>query len=182
MRYALADSTGRIAAFYADDVHGPRTIQIPDPNWKAPAAPDPLPKNYVAPSAPLVSAPNPACTIPVAAVEITDAQWQDAVVNPGKYTVQNGVIVAASVWPTPEMVSAQAWTTYKAQAAAALSKSDTTVARISEAIALGVTSWTATDVVTWMKYRRALRAILSQTQPASVPTALPSAPAYPAGT
>ena len=37
--------------------------------------------------------------IPHGAVEITEDQWQDALANPGKYTIINEVFTAAAVWP-----------------------------------------------------------------------------------
>jgi hypothetical protein len=65
------------------------------------------------------------------------------------------------------------------QAAAALDASDTTMHRIGEAVALALTSWTTADVVTFVTWRRALRAIVDGSSSA---TTLPARPAYPAGT
>jgi hypothetical protein len=50
--------------------------------------------------------------------------------------------------------------------------------RIAEAVVLGLNAWTGADVVAWVAYRRELRAIAGGA-PAS---ALPTKPAYPAGT
>lgn len=61
-----------------------------------------------------------------------------------------------------------------------LSDSDVTMNRISEAVILGLNTWTATDVVAWVNYRRALRNIINGTDTTS--TAIPTKPAYPAGT
>lgn len=61
---------------------------------------------------------------------------------------------------------------------AALDASDTTMFRVSEAVSLGTTTLIAADVVAWVSYRRALRALLS----AETITAIPARPAYPAGT
>ncbi|MDA8092360.1 MAG: hypothetical protein M0T84_00345 [Betaproteobacteria bacterium] len=88
--------------------------------------------------------------------------------------------VTASWPPSPTM--AQQWAAYQAEARAALSDSDTTMHRIAEGVALGTTSWTAADVVQWANFRRSLRAILSQAQPTTIPTALPPKPPYPVGT
>ena len=74
------------------------------------------------------------------------------------------------------------WTEYQRQALAALSATDITVARISEAVALGHTTWNAPDVVAVMNYRRDLRAILSQPKPDVIPDELPAHPGFPAGT
>lgn len=98
----------------------------------------------------------------------------------------NGVLNAdcadiTGSWP-PAPTSAQLWAEYQGQAQAALSVSDTTMHRIGEAVALGKTSWTTADVVAFVQWRQALRAILSQAQPATIPTALPAKPAYPVGT
>jgi hypothetical protein len=67
---------------------------------------------------------------------------------------------------------------FVASAQAALDISDTTVYRITEAVALGDTTWTASDVVAFVHYRRALRALLTSTTVGVLPTR----PAYPAGT
>lgn len=62
-------------------------------------------------------------------------------------------------------------------AQAALPESDTTMHRIGEAVGLGLNSWTSTDVVAWVNYRRSLRAIIKNSG-----GTMPSKPAYPAGT
>jgi hypothetical protein len=74
------------------------------------------------------------------------------------------------------------WSEYRRQALVALSATDITVARISEAVALGHTTWNAPDVVAVMNHRRDLRAILSQPQPDVIPAELPAHPGFPAGT
>jgi hypothetical protein len=74
------------------------------------------------------------------------------------------------------------WSEYQRQALAALSATDITVARISEAVALGHTTWDAPDVVAVMNHRRDLRAILSQPKPDVIPADLPAHPGFPAGT
>jgi hypothetical protein len=67
----------------------------------------------------------------------------------------------------------------RATAQIALTKSDTTMHRVSEAVMLGLTTWTTADVVVWADYRRALRAMVDG---APTTAALPTRPAYPAGT
>lgn len=74
------------------------------------------------------------------------------------------------------------WSEYQRQALVALSATDITVARISEAVVLGHTTWDAPDVVAVMNYRRDLRAILSQPKPDVIPDELPAHPGFPAGT
>ena len=61
-----------------------------------------------------------------------------------------------------------------------LDASDVTMSRIAEAVALGLNGWTGSDVVAFVDYRRALRAIVSGSDTTS--TSIPSRPAYPTGT
>jgi hypothetical protein len=63
-------------------------------------------------------------------------------------------------------------------AEALLAKADTVMHRIVEAVALGQNSWTNADVVAWVNYRRALRAIIS----GAIGNSLPTQPPYPQGT
>lgn len=77
--------------------------------------------------------------------------------------------------------AAQIWSDYQANAKIALDEADTTMLRVQEAVALGANTATSPDVVVFVNYRRALRAILkSQSGDATQP--LPTKPAYPAGT
>jgi hypothetical protein len=66
------------------------------------------------------------------------------------------------------------------QSSGLLDASDTTLHRLSEAIALGLTSWTAADVVAFVGWRRALRSIIAGTDTTS--TSIPARPSYPSGT
>ena len=66
------------------------------------------------------------------------------------------------------------------QAQSALTKTDTTMLRVQEAITLGLTTATTADVVAFVQYRKALRAIVDGTDTTS--TSLPVKPAYPGGT
>jgi hypothetical protein len=86
-----------------------------------------------------------------------------------------------SPWP-PAPTADEQWKNYQVSAQSALDATDVTVHRVIEAVALGKTTLTAADVVTFMEYRAALRAILSESQPETIPTALPTKPAYPANT
>jgi len=61
-----------------------------------------------------------------------------------------------------------------------LDSTDTTMHRIAEAVSLGLNSWTSDDIVAFVQYRRALRAIVDGADTASV--AIPSKPPYPSGT
>lgn len=80
--------------------------------------------------------------------------------------------------PVPSQTAPQLLATFKASAQAALDTTDTTMHRIAEAVSLGLSTWTTADVVAWVAYRRALRALLNATSP----SALPTRPAFPAGT
>jgi hypothetical protein len=56
-------------------------------------------------------------------------------------------------------------------------KSDEIMPRIEEGVSLGLTTWTAPNVVAWMKYRRALRTIVEGGK-----GSIPTEPELPAGT
>ena len=125
---------------------------------------------------------NPACTIPADAVEITDTQHQALLAGQS-----SGQVITADANGNPinqvvTLTAAQQWAAYQAQAKTALADTSTTVERIVEAVALGKTTLTTADVVTYMEYRAALRAILGQAQPDVIPVALPARPPYPANT
>ncbi len=116
--------------------------------------------------------------IPSDAVVITDATRQALLAAESAGQVisadANGNPIAiAPPPPTAEQTAALA----KFQAQAALDASDRTMSRITEAVIRGATTWTAADVVAWGAYRVALRAIAS-----SGAGALPTRPAFPAGT
>jgi hypothetical protein len=64
----------------------------------------------------------------------------------------------------------------KDQAKILLDKSDTTMNRIQEAVALNRTTWGASDVIAWIDFREALRQVVSSG------TSLPDQPPYPQGT
>lgn len=88
--------------------------------------------------------------------------------------------VAAGNSIAPYVAPAKTWQDFQGLAKGALVSADITVHRIAEGVALGLTTWTAPDVVTYMTYRRALRTIIST--PTGTPGTLPAAPAYPNGT
>lgn len=109
-------------------------------------------------------------------VEQPDSTWTEY--NVPDYTwlaMQGGQIITVSP------VDNAQWIAFQAQASNALKESDITMHRIAEAVILGKTSLTAVDVVAWVQWRQALRTILSQTQPVTIPV-LPTKPPYPAGT
>lgn len=100
------------------------------------------------------------------------------------YIAQTGEVIFSGV-ATPDELT-EAFSSYAAaaeneasfaSAIGMLSDSDITMHRIAEAISLGLNSWTGTDVVAWVDYRRALRVIITNQG-----GALPTKPAYPAGT
>ena len=65
-------------------------------------------------------------------------------------------------------------------ALAALAQTDISMHRIVEAAVLGKTTWTTADVVAFVTYREALRAIVSGTN--TIAATLPTKPPYPVGT
>lgn len=77
----------------------------------------------------------------------------------------------------PDYASAVSSKNMVTQAQIALSDSDTTMLRIAESVSLGAKSWTDTDVVAWVNYRRLLRLLA-----AGASGAWPTKPAYPTGT
>ena len=78
---------------------------------------------------------------------------------------------------TPSLV--QMLSEFQQSAQTALSATDTTFARIQEAITLGLTTATDPSVIEWIEYRKALRAEVR----ATVVGALATKPTtYPAGT
>jgi hypothetical protein len=98
--------------------------------------------------------------------------WSDAAVPPDGQTFLAVADVSGFEAGQP------AAKVFAASAQAALDASDTTMLRVTEAVALGLTTMSADDVVAWVNYRRALRALLKSTTIAS----LPARPAYPVGT
>jgi hypothetical protein len=79
---------------------------------------------------------------------------------------------------TPTPYTPDLLTPFIASVQSALDNTDTTMHRISEAISLGLTTATATDVVAYVNYRRALRVLLKSTTVGTLPTK----PAFPVGT
>lgn len=65
----------------------------------------------------------------------------------------------------------------KIPAQALLNATDLTMARIAEAVSLGLNDWANADVVAWVEYRRVLREIV-RTNTGTIP----ARPAFPAGT
>ncbi len=75
-------------------------------------------------------------------------------------------------------IQAKAVADYQQSAKVAMDATSVTMERIQEAVILGKTTYTTTDVVAWATYRSALRSAISA---ASVGT-LPTKPPYPANT
>lgn len=81
----------------------------------------------------------------------------------------------------PVIPPLSAWAKFQYDAQVALAKSDTTILRITEAVAKGKNTWASADVQAYLAYRDSLRLIVrtangDPTQP------FPVQPAYPAGT
>jgi hypothetical protein len=88
--------------------------------------------------------------------------------------------VEAGNTATPYAPPEPTWTDFQAAAKVALAATSVTIERIHEGVSLGTTTLTAPDVVTFMQYRRALRAIV--TAETGAPGNLPVKPPYPQGT
>ena len=93
----------------------------------------------------------------------------------------SGWTCVTGAWP-PAETDTEKWATYQALAKTALATSDTSMLRIHEAVILGATTMDAPDVVAFVKWRQALRAILAEAQPGEIPDGLPAMPPYPQGT
>jgi hypothetical protein len=121
--------------------------------------------------------------IPADAVEITTERHTDMLRGQTEGWVidadENGAPYLRD--PAPPTAESQ-WRAYQTKARDALTVSDTSMLRIYEAVILGYTTMGAPDVVAFVKWRQELRAILSATQPETLPADLPEMPAYPAGT
>jgi hypothetical protein len=89
--------------------------------------------------------------------------------------------VAAGNTATPYTAPARTWANVQADALAALNHSDTTMHRISEALALGLTMQTSADTVAYVQWRRSLRSIIGAAT-GDATTVLPAEPPYPTGT
>jgi hypothetical protein len=114
----------------------------------------------------------------VSNIYVSDAPLNEADVQSDSaqigWTYENGVFTAPAQ-PSPTL--AQLLAPFIASVQSALDNTDTTMHRINEAVSLGLTTMTAIDVVAYVNYRRALRALLKSTTVGVLPTK----PAYPAG-
>lgn len=104
-------------------------------------------------------------------LELTAAQWAARLANPSGWAITAGTLFPYTPPPAPVDT--------RIAAKVALDASDTTMHRVTEAVALGLTTWTTADVVTFVEWRRELRAIVGGT---STTSAVPARPAFPAGT
>ncbi len=103
------------------------------------------------------------------------------------YVAQSGEVLFSEIATADQLaaafsgyaaaVNAELVSAFIASVQSALDDTDTTMHRINEAVFLGLTTMTATDVVTFVNYRRALRALLKSTTVGVLPTK----PAYPVG-
>lgn len=84
------------------------------------------------------------------------------------------LIDITSSWPPPS----NPLPAFIASVQSALTASDETMKRMQEAVALGLNTVTATDMVAFVNYRRSLRTLLTSTTVGVLPTK----PAYPVGT
>lgn len=120
--------------------------------------------------------------LPPDAVPVTDAAYT------ALFQAQAaGQVITADVNGNPQATNPPApttaalWLDHQYLAKNALADADVTMNRITEAVALGLTTFTAADVVAFVNYRRSLRVIVSASS--GDPTlALPAKPPYPSGT
>jgi hypothetical protein len=121
-------------------------------------------------------------SIPLDAVEITtDLHASLLAAQAGGKVIsadENGTPIAIDPPPLSGQIQ---WKNHQYAARKALDDADVTMTRIAEAVALGLTTFTATDVVAFVIYRRALRAVV-MTSSGDQTQALPTKPAYPSGT
>lgn len=107
MRYAIFDDDGFPLGFYSSEFNGHRLRpvygEIPEPTEETPS-----------PQAPIIGEElNPDCSIPVEAVEITEAQWMELLSFPSGRKWLNGQVVnhAPSQLPVdlPAYAAAKRW-------------------------------------------------------------------------
>ncbi|WP_058599089.1 hypothetical protein [Aureimonas ureilytica] len=97
-RFACFDADGLPASFFSSDLHGSRTRPVYG-EAAEPTPDDPYPLPPV-----IGEEPNPDCTVPADAVEITDDQWAEFLSNPGCRRWENGAVVAIDL-PPPTLVT-----------------------------------------------------------------------------
>jgi hypothetical protein len=112
-----------------------------------------------------------------AKLELTEAAWAGRKATP---YVQGGALVGASAEQLLAKRQADAAAAYKRAAVAALAATEEVWGQVAEAVALGLTAWSAADVRAYATYRRALRAVSREAAP-DVTKPLPAAPAVPEG-
>jgi hypothetical protein len=141
-------------AFYSTATHGPRTLQVPDPDW------EPEPGAETA-EAPLIEVTNPDCQLPPAAelIELSASQYEQLVNAPslGKVlAVKNGKPVLVDP-PAPSAdrlaETERTWRDY------VLVETDPLIARHRDELELDSTSTTLSAVQyrELLLYREALR-------------------------
>ncbi|MDH1007440.1 phage tail assembly chaperone [Pseudomonas nicosulfuronedens] len=141
-------------AFYSTATHGPRTLQVPDPDW------EPVPDTEAAES-PLIEVVNPDCQLPPASelIELSASQYEQLVNAPslGKVlAVENGkpVLVDPPAPSADRLAEAERnWRDYL------LVETDPLIARHRDELELDATSTTLSTAQyrELLIYREALR-------------------------
>lgn len=141
-------------AFYSTATHGPRTLQVPDPDW------EPAPDTEAA-EAPLIEVVNPDCQLPPAAelIELSASLYEQLVNAPslGKVlAVKNGkpVLVTPPAPSADRLIEAERnWRDY------VLVETDPLIARHRDELELDAASTTlsAAQYRELLLYREALR-------------------------
>lgn len=112
-------------------------------------------------------------------IVVADEDIQDAIAVPEGIHPSIGWTYDGTIFLAPTESPAQLLAAFQQSTQAALSATDTTFARIQEAITLGLTTAADPSVIAWIEYRKALRAEVR----ATVVGMLATAPtAYPVGT
>jgi len=88
-RFAVVDGNGRLLAFYSEDIHGPRQVEVTVP----PAQEGGEPTTELQ--------PNPACSIPSNAIEISSEIWADWLGRQATVALIDGKLV--DVGPKPQI-------------------------------------------------------------------------------
>jgi hypothetical protein len=84
--------------FYSTEIHGPRTVMVPDPLWLAPEpSEDP---DAAALEAPLIEVNNHLCGMPFDAIPITDSEWRSMLEQQ-----ESGKVIIAGSNGAPEAVT-----------------------------------------------------------------------------
>lgn len=89
-KFIKTDADGIPLAFYDEEVHGPKVLNIPDPDFQ-PTEDNPEP--------PFIEVPNPDCRIPEDAAPISSEVWAELLQYPGLRKFIDGEVVVHTPLP-----------------------------------------------------------------------------------